>query len=314
MIEFGALQAVQFGALRALQSVASLGTVSRAAGELGFTTSGVSQQIKRLERQLGVPLLAHAGRGVVLTPAGQAIVDSAPDVIQALERCVEAAWSVTQGPPRGVVRVVAFASAIRSLLSPGIPRLSTRYPDLSVHIINQADSHQALHSVETGTADLAVTLDVDGLPAPTPSSLTQRHILTDIGDIVMHPLHPLARLDRPLVGADLVGHAWVISPPGTVNYQWFRQLLAHMPEYPNVRHVVDDFATHLSLVASGEVVALIPRLIPLPSEQALIAQPLRHPPKREIHVAWRRSADGSPATQAVLTELSSVLSRYAAPS
>jgi len=43
----------------------------------------VSQQIKRLERQVGVPVLAPAGRGVVLTPAGQAIVDSAPEVFQA---------------------------------------------------------------------------------------------------------------------------------------------------------------------------------------------------------------------------------------
>src|SRR5262249_9171565 len=134
---------IDVGALRALRSVAALGTLARAADELGFTASAVSQQIKRLERQIGVPVLASAGRGVVLTPAGQAIVDSAPEVFQALERCAEAAQSVSQGAPRGILRLVGFSTAIRGLLAPTIPRLSAHCPDLRVHITEQ-DPDQAL--------------------------------------------------------------------------------------------------------------------------------------------------------------------------
>src|SRR5882757_404656 len=201
---------IEVGALRALRSVAALGTLARAADELGFTASAVSQQIKRLERQVGMPVLAPAGRGVVLTPAGQAVVDSAPDVFQALERCAEAAKSVGEGAPRGVLRMVAFSTAIRGLLAPTILRLSTRCPDLRVHITEQ-DPDQALHSVDAGTADLALVHDADGLPAPLPSSLTQRHLHTDIGDVVMNRSHPLARLDSPLTAADLPCRP---SPPG----------------------------------------------------------------------------------------------------
>src|ERR1700722_3254692 len=101
---------IDVGALQALRSVAALGTLARAADELGFTASAVSQQIKRLERQVGVPVLAPAGRGVVLTPAGQAIVDSAPEVFQALERCAGAAQSVAEGAPRGTLRLAAFST------------------------------------------------------------------------------------------------------------------------------------------------------------------------------------------------------------
>jgi DNA-binding transcriptional LysR family regulator len=293
---------IEVGALRALRSVAALGTLARAADELGFTASAVSQQIKRLERQLGVPVLAPAGRGVVLTPAGQAIVDSAPEVFQALERCAEAAQSVSQGAPRGVLRVVAFSTAVRGLLAPTVPRLSRRCPDLRVHITEQ-DPEQALHSVEAGTADLALVHDADGLPAPLPPSVTQRHLHSDIGDVVMSRTHPLARLDRPLTGADLAGHGWVTSPPGTVCHQWFRRLFAGLPEEPDVRHLIDDFATQLSLVALGEVIALIPRLARPPLGKGLVSRPLRRQPKREVHAAWRRSADASPAIQAVLSEL-----------
>jgi DNA-binding transcriptional LysR family regulator len=293
---------VDVGALRALRSVAALGTLARAADELGFTASAVSQQIKRLERQVGVPVLAPAGRGVVLTPAGQAIVDSAPDVFQALERCAEAAQSVSEGAPRGTLRVVAFSTAIRGLLAPSIVGLSTTCPDLRVQI-TELDPDQAIHSVDAGTADLALVHDADGLPAPLPSSLTQRRVHTDLGDVVVSRTHPLARLDRPLVKADLAGHAWVTSPPGSVCHQWFRRLFADAPEDPDVRHLVDDFATQLSLVASGHVIALIPRLARPPLGKGLVSRTLRRPPKREVHAAWRRSANASPAIQAVLAEL-----------
>lgn len=295
---------IDVGALRALRSVAALGTLARAADELGFTSSAVSQQIKRLERQVGVPVLAPAGRGVVLTPAGQAMLDAAPEVFQALERCAEAAQSVSVGTPRGTLRVVAFSTAIRGLLAPTIPALSARCPDLLLHITEQ-DPGQALHSVDAGTADLALVHDADGLPPPMPSALIQRHMHTDVGDVIANRAHPLARPGAPLDSADLAGHAWVTSPPGTVCHQWFRRLFAEVPEEPDVRHLVDDFATQLSLVASGEVVALIPRLARPPLAEGLISRPLRRQPKREIFVAWRRSADASPAIQAVLAELGS---------
>ncbi|MEV6414245.1 LysR family transcriptional regulator [Kribbella sp. NPDC051718] len=291
---------IEVGALRALRAVAGLGTLARAADELGFTASAVSQQLKRLERQVGVPVIAPAGRGVVLTPAGQAIVDSAGEVFQALERCAEAAQSVSEGTPRGVLRVVAFSTAIRGLLAPTLRQLAKTAPELRVHLTEQ-DPDQALHSVEAGTADLALVHDADGLPAPLPPSLTQRHIHTDTGDVVMSSTHPLAH-NEPLTAADLAGHAWVTSPPGTVCHQWFRRLFADSPEEPDVRHLVDDFATQLALVAAGDVIALIPRLARPPLGE-LVARPLARRPTREVRAAWRRSADASPAIQAVLREL-----------
>jgi len=78
-----------------------------------------------------------------------------------------------------------------------------------------------------------------------------------------------------------------------------------MPEDADVRHLADDFATQLSLVASGDVIALIPRLARPPLTDGLLSRPLQRPPKREVYAAWRRSANASPAIQAVLAELRS---------
>lgn len=288
-------------ALRALQSVASLGTLARAAEELGFTASAVSQQIKRLERQLGVAVLAPAGRRVVLTPAGKAVVDSAPDVFHALERCTEAAQSVSQGSPRGVLRVAGFSTGIRGLLAPAIGRLASHCPDLRVHI-TELDPDDALRSVDAGVADLALVHDADGLPATLPPSLTQRRVHRDVGDVVMSRHHPLAAGDEPLSARDLVGQAWVTSPPGTVCHQWFRRLFADLSDEPDVHHLVDDFATQLALAESDNVVALVPRLARAPLGADLVVRTLKRQPKRDIAAAWRLSADASPAIRALLAE------------
>lgn len=297
---------IDVGALRALHVVASLGTVAKAAEELGYTASAVSQQIKRLERQLGVAVMAPAGRTLTLTPAGRILVDTAPEVFQALERCVEAAQSVSGGSPRGRLRVVAFSTAVRGLLAPALATLSSHYPEVRVEIAEQ-DPGKALYSVEAGTSDLALVHDADGLPNPLPSSMTQRLVHTDIGDVVMRRSHPLALKPGPLTSADLGGYSWVTSPHGTVCHEWFRRLFAEDPHDPDVLHLIDDFSTQLALVAAQDVLALIPRLARPPLGADLTCRELLRQPKRDVHAVWRISADDSPTIRALLAELGLVV-------
>lgn len=294
---------IDIGALRSLQTVAATGTLARAADELGFTSSAVSQQIKRLERQVGAPLLAPAGRGVVLTPAGRALVEASGSVFAALERATTAARSVADGTPSGILRVVAFSTAIRGLVAPVMATLRRTCPQLQLEITEQDPPH-ALASLDAGIADLALVHDADGLPTIAPASLRQRVVGVDLGDVVVSRDHPLAGTSSSLGAEDLIDHSWVTSPPGTVCHQWFRRLFAQTGHEPDVRHVADDFATQMSLVASGEVIALIPRLArpPVPSE--LVVRELAAPPTREIRAAWRISADASPALQAAVSALS----------
>ncbi|CCQ16417.1 LysR family transcriptional regulator (fragment), partial [Rhodococcus sp. AW25M09] len=232
---------IDVGALQALRAVATLGTLARAAEELGYTSSAISQQIKRLERQIGTPVLAQAGRGVVLTPAGRAVVESADEVFHALERCVESARSADEGVARGVVRLVGFSTALRGVVAPALSRLRRRYPDLTVHV-SEEDPDRALHSVHAGTADLALVHDADGVPAAAPPSIVRRSILTDYGDVIMKRSHPLADRESALTHTDLARYPWVTSPAGTVCQQWFRRLFADTPTEVDVRHLVDDFS------------------------------------------------------------------------
>lgn len=286
-------------ALRALSSVSSSGTLARAGDELGFTASAISQQIKRLERQVGVELLAPSGRGVVLTHAGSALVEAAAGVFQSLEVATNAARTAAGGTPQGTLHIVSFSTGIRGLLAPLMRELRRCHPELELRIA-EADPVEALLAVDVGAADIALVHDADGIPSPTPASMTQRVVHTDCGDVVMDRSHPLSSSDAPLTSADLLDHAWVTSPPGTVCHQWFRRLFADTPAEPDVRHLADDFATQMSLVGSGEVIALIPRLARPPIPPGLITRSLATPPAREVRAAWRMSADANPGIKALL--------------
>ena len=200
-----------------------------------------------------------------------------------------------------MLRVAAFSTAVRGLLAPRLAVLASRCPGLRLEI-TERDPDQAVHAVAAGAAGLAIIHDADGLPPPVPASLTQLHIHTDVGDLVVHRSHRLAAA-RTVSVRDLAGQAWVTSPPGTVCHQWFQRLIAAQPGQPDVRHLIDDFATQLALVASGEVIALIPRLARPPLGDCLVVRPVDPPPVRQVCAVWRRSADASPAIRAVVSQL-----------
>ena len=72
-------------AILVFHTAARAGSIARAAGELGVSPSAVSQQISLLEMQLGVTLLAKAGRGVALTEAGERYFSMIADEIEGIE-------------------------------------------------------------------------------------------------------------------------------------------------------------------------------------------------------------------------------------
>ena len=72
--------------LRVLRELADRGSVTAVAAALSYTPSAVSQQLRALTAEVGVPLTEPAGRGVRLTTAGRALVSGSEDVFAALAR------------------------------------------------------------------------------------------------------------------------------------------------------------------------------------------------------------------------------------
>lgn len=124
--------------MRALVTVAKLGSFSAAARELGVTPGMMSKQIKHLESELDVRLLQRSTRGVSLTDAGELFVDRAIDIVGRLADAESAVTSLASGP-RGVLRVSCPPSFGTHVLTRVIAAFADRNPDICIELGLQDD-------------------------------------------------------------------------------------------------------------------------------------------------------------------------------
>ena len=109
--------------LELLRELAERGSVTQVAYATGRTPSAVSQQLKVLEREAGLPLMEPAGRGIALTAAGRELAQTATEIAIAIERA-ESAWREYAEQPAGDVTLTTFPTGGAMLLPNVLNRLS----------------------------------------------------------------------------------------------------------------------------------------------------------------------------------------------
>ena len=288
-------------ALDSLRAIEAHGSVVAAADALGFTPSAVSQQIKRLERQTGVPLLERVGRGVMLTGHGRHLVEEGTRLLADLEE-LQSGLHRQAGTVAGHVRLAAFATALRGLVAPALPPLLAACPDLRVTLAER-EPWDAIGLVATGQADLGVVHSWGDVPLPIPDHVARTTLGHDLADVIARRGHPLA--GRVVVTPrDLADEEWVATPEGSICRQWLNRMYDGTGALPRIAHVSMEFESHLALVRAGLGIALVPRLGRSPLGDDLVAIPVADPvPSREILALHRASMRHSPAIRALLEAL-----------
>src|SRR5687767_6287798 len=115
--------------LKALHAIHVYGSVGAAAEALMVTPSAVSQQLAKLEREIGARLIERNGRGVRLTDAAGLLAEHAEKIL-ALVETAEADFEALRGEVVGRLNVGAFPTAARGLMPPALVELRERHPDL----------------------------------------------------------------------------------------------------------------------------------------------------------------------------------------
>ncbi|WP_394550594.1 LysR family transcriptional regulator [Agromyces sp. MMS24-JH15] len=305
---------IDLEAVVALRAVATNGSVAAAADALGFTPSAVSQQIKRLERGTRVALLERAGRGVVLTDAGRQLVTSSATVLADLER-IEADLHLAGGAAgrdavagrrvTGEVRIGAFSTAVRGILTDVLARLRAEHPDLRVPL-RESEPWETVALVASGQRDLGIVHRWGGVALAMPEHLVETPLFTDVADVIVRRDHPLAGRAE-LSPGDLAGEGWIATFDSTICRQWLRRLFDGVSNAPRIVHESMEFENHLELVRAGLGVALVPRMGRPPLHPELVAIPTVRPAStRDIAAVHRRSQADSPALQAVLDAVRAV--------
>ena len=282
-------------ALRSLLALAESGTVAAAASATGYTPSAVSQQIKRMERDLGVGLLDRVGRGVVLTEQGRLLVEHGHGILRQLEAAMSG-LQAEGGIPHGMLRVAAFSTAVRGLIAPLAADLVSTAPDVVLDLVER-DPPDAIGMIAAGQADLAVVHHWVGVPVHRPDQLRGELLGTDVADLLVHRDHRLAGRSE-VTAADLLTETWASTPVGSICHGWFSYMFAGFDTPPQIRFWSWEFASQVVLVSQGVTVALVPRLGRGPLPASVVAIPVLDPaPTRVIELLWRDSLTSSPTVQ-----------------
>ncbi|WP_203707129.1 LysR family transcriptional regulator [Asanoa iriomotensis] len=286
--------------LRVLHAVAAAGSVVGAARTLHVTTSAVSQQIARLEREVGQPLVERHGRGIRLTGAGAVLAAHAEALLDHAER-VSASLEALRGAVTGRLTVSAFATAARGLLPLALAALRASYPLLTVSMVEQ-EPHEAVPLLARGLVDVAVVQDWASDPLVVPAGLARRHLLVDPFDVALPVSHPLA--DRSVVSlASLATMDWIGWSAGQICHDWLVVTLRSLGAAPRIVHTASEHATQLALVAAGLGAAVIPRLGRGPLPAGVRCVPISPAPSRRVFALWRSSAGLRPSVVALVDQL-----------
>ena len=283
--------------LRALHSVAAYGSVSAAADVLHVTTSAVSQQLAKLERETGQKLLERNGRGVRLTDAALLLVEHADRILSLVEQA-QADLEAQRGAVVGRLTVAAFPTAIRGLMPAALGRLRADHPGLSV-LLREDDPLRSMPLVARGDLDMAITQDWNNEPMAIQEGLQKGVICDDVVDVALPAGHPLAGRDE-IELKELAGDPWISSSPDSICCDWLMRTLRAIDSEPRIDHMAYEFATQLSLVAAGLGNAVLPRMGRCDVPDGVVVVPLSSPLIRRVYAVWREEAARRPAIRAVL--------------
>ncbi|HWW71218.1 MAG TPA: LysR substrate-binding domain-containing protein [Duganella sp.] len=114
-------------------SLASAGSLSAAARELGITTSAVSKRLAVIEARVGVPLVNRTTRRMSMTPEGEVLLEHARRILGEIADLDQLLTS-SQGVPKGQLRVNATLGFGRLHIAPAISRYVLRYPEVDVQL------------------------------------------------------------------------------------------------------------------------------------------------------------------------------------
>ncbi|MDQ8044346.1 MAG: LysR substrate-binding domain-containing protein [Solirubrobacteraceae bacterium] len=241
--------------LRYFVAVAEELHFGRAAARLHMAHPPLSQAIRRLEDEIGCPLLERTSRSVALTPAGTAFLDRARRTLRNVADDVHEARSIGLGDT-GLLNVGFVGSGVIT----GLPAILSRY--VAEHPRVQLQLHESFTSrvvdgLLGGDVDAGILRDpepVDGLVTTT--------IFTEPFVAVVPATHPAAAA-RELSVAALDGTPFVF-PPRTAGVRAFEKPLSLCEERgfrPRIAHEASHWLTILRLVGAGLGVTLAPACV-----------------------------------------------------
>ena len=225
----------------------------RAAAKLHLAQPALSQQVRKLELELGVDLLHRTKRDVSLTPPGEVLLVEARRILRQADEAARAVREAQEGVT-GRLRIGHLADAFPTLVPRAIVRFASLHSQVKV-TLETLDARRAVDDVRGGRLDVAVV----GLPAPT-NGLTVTPIGTDGAVAALAERHLLS--GRPQIALSALSDVPVLMLPRDTNPAFFDGVSAACRDAgvaPLVVETHESRVEHVLLsVASGAGAAVLP--------------------------------------------------------
>lgn len=263
-----------------------LASLTKAAGELGLTQSGVSHIIAAVEGELGLPLLKRTRTGARLTPEGERMVPYLREIVrqeQLLHRAAQELHTLVAGR----VRIGTFTSVATHWLPAMMMQFQQEYPQVDFQLFNGD-----YHDVDTWLADGSVDLAFIALPARVPCRCIP--LYEDPLLAVLPKGHRLCA--QSVCRAEDVAHEDFITLLESSNHD-ARRVLDSVGAKPNIRlRTKDDYAA-IAMVRQGLGVSIMPSLLLRGNNEGIETRPIDPPASRTIALALAAENPGPAAAR-----------------
>lgn len=271
----------------ALLLAVQLGSISKAAAQMGYTQSAVSRMIADLEQEWGMPLLHRSRAGLELSAAGQVLL---PHLEAIVSDCAQLNYTVGElhGLHTGLVRVATFTSVADQWVPSLLTGFQQQYPNIEFDLINSERYAEIEDWIRHGKVDCGF------VSLPTVTDLDSIFLQRDMLMAVLPLDHPL--IGAPVFPVEQLCEERLIAMKEDADYEIGRFLDA-LPVRPKPLYQVSSDHTILSMVESGLGVSIMHSLGARADRYRVTWKPFDRHQYRDIGIATAKGARHSGAAR-----------------
>jgi len=277
--------------LRYFVTVVRDGTFTKAAERLYITQPSLSEQIRKLETELGSPLFQRLGRRLALTSAGESLLPHAEKVMFELEQA-RARVQEVRGLRRGRLSIGVLPSVSARLLPKFLAEFRHQHPGVEVSLREENDSVEFEQMVHEGVLDLAIVR----LPVRR-NDLEVEFLVREPLVMVAPPGHRLGD-KRSVALAELASESFVTMKPGHGLRECLQKFCRQAGFDPRIVFEAGHLGSVIGLVLAGVGITVVPRMAAgLEGRRIRVRDSFAY---RDLGVIWRQGQPLSPPARIFL--------------
>lgn len=252
------------------------GSFTKAAEELGYTQSAISQMIHSLEKELSTTLILRSRKGISLTPDGQEILPYIKNIYYAHRELIEKHREM-QGLQSGIIRIGTFSSVSSNWLPQLMKDFKEKYNSV-VFELQQGEYTSIAGWIKEGSVDFGF-VNPDAV-----SDLIYVPLKSDEMLAVLPADHHLAR-NKKVNLKELSYEPFILLDEGELSEPL--EIFKQNQLLPNVQYRVHDDYTIMSMIEKGLGISILPKLILSRLHYHIVTKEISPPIVRTIALAYK---------------------------